>query len=215
MARRAPVYLLIDCSGSMSGEPIESVSTGLKTVIDALRSDPESLEKAHLSIITFSDKAEMIIPLTPVTAIQPPELKADGTTAMGDALRILNESLDKDIIENNKEGNVKGDYKAFVLLLTDGNPTDEAELNKQLGLLNRKKIKYFVGAAVPGANKKFLEKATGNAENVIELSVANKNSFIRFFEWVSQSISASIPIENPNGDIGELPPFAEDEVQLY
>ena len=28
--RRLPVYLLLDCSGSMTGEPIESVRQGIK-----------------------------------------------------------------------------------------------------------------------------------------------------------------------------------------
>ena len=28
--RRLPVYLLLDCSGSMSGEPIEAVKQGIK-----------------------------------------------------------------------------------------------------------------------------------------------------------------------------------------
>ena len=34
--RRLPVYLLIDVSGSMSGEPIESVRNGLQMLVAAL-----------------------------------------------------------------------------------------------------------------------------------------------------------------------------------
>jgi uncharacterized protein YegL len=215
MARRAPIYLVIDCSGSMTGEPIEAVNNGLQSVVSALRADPESLEKAHLCIITFSDKAEKLIPLTPITSIQIPKLTAEHTTAMGDAIRVLNESLKNDIVSNDKEGNIKGDYKAFVLLLTDGHPTDEKNLEKQLGLLERGKIKFFIGAAVPGANKQVLETVTGSAENVIELSTSNQDTFKRFFEWVSQSISSSIPTENPKGSIGELPPFADDDDDLF
>ena len=33
MSRRLPVYLLIDTSGSMKGEPIESVKVGLDAMI--------------------------------------------------------------------------------------------------------------------------------------------------------------------------------------
>jgi uncharacterized protein YegL len=84
-----------------------------------------------------------------------------------------------------------------------------------LGLLERGKIKFFIGAAVPGANKQVLETVTGSAENVIELSTSNQDTFKRFFEWVSQSISSSIPTENPKGSIGELPPFADDDDDLF
>ena len=53
MARRLPVYILIDTSGSMKGEPIESVKVGLADMIASLRLDPYALETACISIITY------------------------------------------------------------------------------------------------------------------------------------------------------------------
>ena len=50
--RRLPVYLLLDTSGSMYGEPIEAVKNGVQTLISTLRSDPYALETAYISIIT-------------------------------------------------------------------------------------------------------------------------------------------------------------------
>ena len=38
--RRLPVYLVLDCSGSMAGEPIEAVRSGVKTLLGDLRGDP-------------------------------------------------------------------------------------------------------------------------------------------------------------------------------
>ena len=32
-ARRLPVYLLLDCSGSMGGEPIEAVRAGTRSLV--------------------------------------------------------------------------------------------------------------------------------------------------------------------------------------
>ena len=46
MTRRLPVYILIDTSGSMKGEPIESVKVGLSDMIASLRLDPYALETA-------------------------------------------------------------------------------------------------------------------------------------------------------------------------
>jgi uncharacterized protein YegL len=51
--RRLPVYLLLDTSGSMRGEPIQSVNVGLHAMLQALRQDPYALESVHLSVITF------------------------------------------------------------------------------------------------------------------------------------------------------------------
>lgn len=39
--RRLPVYLLLDCSGSMSGEPIEAVKQGIKALLTELKGDPQ------------------------------------------------------------------------------------------------------------------------------------------------------------------------------
>ena len=54
--RRLPVYLVLDCSGSMTGEPIEACRQGLKALLADLRSDPQALETAYLSVITFSTR---------------------------------------------------------------------------------------------------------------------------------------------------------------
>ena len=37
MARRLPIYLLLDISGSMNGEPITAVQNGVQMVVSALR----------------------------------------------------------------------------------------------------------------------------------------------------------------------------------
>src|SRR4028119_2286837 len=51
--RRLPVYLVLDCSGSMTGEPMEAVRQGMKTLLGELKSDPQALETVYLSVITF------------------------------------------------------------------------------------------------------------------------------------------------------------------
>lgn len=37
--RRLPVYLLLDTSGSMHGEPIEAVKNGVQTLLTTLKQD--------------------------------------------------------------------------------------------------------------------------------------------------------------------------------
>lgn len=217
--RKAPIYLLIDTSGSMNGEAITSVKNGMDICINALRTDPMSMEKAYVSIITFADKAEMFMPLTYVQDIgNLPELKPLGQTAMGDALRVLNESLEKDLVENTETE--KGDYKAFVVIFTDGLATDKDVIKKELAKLNRRKISYLIAATTNERQdvKETLTEITEKEENVIYLPTSNADTFKKFFKWLSQSASASINRggtpdngedfgDNSTGGLGELPPL--------
>ena len=87
--RRLPVYLVLDVSGSMHGEPIEAVRNGVQLLVSNLRSDPYALETAFLSIITFGADAQQVVPLTELVAFQVPDIEANGQTAFGDALRCV------------------------------------------------------------------------------------------------------------------------------
>ena len=89
--RRLPVYLLIDTSGSMRGEPIESVKVGLEAMVSSLRQDPFALESVNISIITFDRDVKQILPLTPLDELQLPEITTpeSGPTHTGQALKLL------------------------------------------------------------------------------------------------------------------------------
>ena len=69
--RRLPVYILLDTSGSMRGEPIHSVNVGLQAMLSALRQDPYALESVHLSIIPFDVEAREYLPLPPLDPARP------------------------------------------------------------------------------------------------------------------------------------------------
>ena len=68
--RHLPVYILIDTSGSMKGEPIESVKVGLADMIATLRQDPYALETVCISIITFDRDVNQVLPLTELENFQ-------------------------------------------------------------------------------------------------------------------------------------------------
>ena len=87
--RRLPVYLLLDTSGSMCGEPIEAVKNGVQTLDATLRQDPYALEKAYLSGITFDSTSRQIGALTELSAFQMPNIRETGSTATGEGLSVL------------------------------------------------------------------------------------------------------------------------------
>ncbi len=183
--RRLPVYLLLDTSGSMYGEPIEAVKNGVQTLISTLRSDPYALETAYISIITFNSTAQQDVPLTELSAFQQPNITAGGCTALGEALQLLSQKIKTEVTKTTAE--VKGDWRPLVFIMTDGEPTDS--ISAGLAAFKQQKCGIVVAcAAGQGANTNTLKQIT---ENVVQLDTADSATIKAFFKWVSASISTS------------------------
>jgi len=202
--RRLPVYLLLDTSGSMSGEPIEAVKNGVQIMISSLRQNPQAIETAFISVITFDSAAQQIIPLTDLASFQMVDIRATGVTALGDALKLVAGKIDTEVAKTTTEQ--KGDWKPLVFIMTDGIPTDDW----QAGLADFKKRKtaFTVAcAAGSGADTSILKQIT---ENVVSLDTADSASIGKFFLWVTASIGVSSSKVEEGGKevqgLNELPP---------
>ena len=200
--RRLPVYLVLDCSGSMAGEPIEAVRSCVKTLLGDLRGDPMALETAYLSVITFESTASQVCPLTELTSFREPRLQAGGGTSLGAALSLLEQRLDVEVRPNTE--NQKGDWKPLVFLMTDGRPTDNWEAAADR--IKKKKVGNIIAcAAGPGADTAMLKRIT---EFVVVLSSLQPEELKKFFKWVSDSVkmtSRSVS-QTPDGRPVNLPP---------
>lgn len=202
--RRLPVYLLLDTSGSMTGEPIEAVKNGVQMMLHSLRQNPQAIETAFVSIITFDSEAKQLIPLTDLASFQTVDLKAAGTTALGAALSLLADKLENEVTKTTLEQ--KGDWKPIVFIMTDGVPTDDW----QAGFQKLKAVKkgLIVGcAAGNNADDKVLKEI---ADQVVRLSNTDADSIGKFFQWVSASIATtSTKVEETGIDLtkkDQLPP---------
>lgn len=202
--RKLPVYLLLDTSGSMHGEPIEAVKNGVQVLVSTLRQDPYALETAYLSIITFDDQAKQVTPLTELSMFQMPPISANGTTCLGQALSLLANRIEAEVQKSTAEK--KGDWRPLVFIMTDGAPTDD--WHKGLQDFKKTKCAMVVAcAAGQNAQTRVLKQIT---DTVVSLETTDSMAIKAFFKWVSASISfGSQKVESTHQEIAgmsELPP---------
>lgn len=210
--RRLPVYLLLDTSGSMRGEPIHAVNVGLQAMLSALRQDPYALESVHLCVMTFDAGAREVLPLTPLDAVQLPEIKVpdSGPTFLGAALELLIQCVDRDVRKTTDEA--KGDWRPLVFVMTDGSPTDIQVYREAIPELKKRSIGTIVAcAAGPKAKQDFLLELT---DRVVTLDTMDSTGFSSFFKWVSASVSVGSSSAGATGPTALPPPPAEIQLVI-
>jgi len=120
MPARTLTCFLIDTSGSMSGRPVHYAKEAVKTGIDSLGSTD------FISVISFSNKARIVIPTTQVVnkhslMMAVDRLSAGGSTRMYSAL----ETAGNEITRVYQPGIIPQ-----IVLLTDGAPTDNVPVSQ-------------------------------------------------------------------------------------
>lgn len=206
-ARRLPVYIVLDTSGSMQGEPIRSVNVGLQAMLAALRQDPYALESVWLSIITFDVEAREILPLTPLEQVNLPEIATPKTspTYLGAAMRLLLDKVNQDVKRSTPDQ--KGDWRPLVFVMTDGSPSDRYDYSQAVADIKKAQFGNIIAcAAGPKAKLEYLSELT---DNVVSLDTMDQAGFSAFFKWVSASVasgSASAGVGNTSQTLPPPPP---------
>lgn len=205
--RRLPVYFLIDTSGSMYGEPIQALNNALSGMVNTLRADAQALDSLWIAMITFDREVKEIVSLTELAAFQLPEITCpqSGPTHTGQALEVLYDKVQKDVIKGNSTQ--KGDWKPLLFLFTDGKPSDLQLYREMVPKIKSLNFGAIVGcAAGHSANDALLKELT---PDVVHLDTADSATLKQFFKWVSETIEQGNKSQGTGESVALPPPPSE------
>ncbi len=190
-----PVYLLIDTSGSMKGEPIEAVTVGLDALVAALRRTPGLDQRVRLSLITYNREAHLLLRQAPLEGLVLPEIRvpASGPTHLGEALERLCREMDRAANDGLDATN------SVVFIMTDGTPSDTWLFDEMVGKVKSRRPRKIVACAV--GPKARLEPLSALTAEVVRMDGMDSASFESLFQWVTLSI-----VEGSDGDPLPKPP---------
>ncbi len=189
---RLPVCLVLDTSASMTGSPIKELQEGVNIFFQELLGDEVAKYSAEVAMVTFGGQVEMPVDFAAVTSQTVPSLKAGGMTPMGEAVEKALELLDTRKDEYKRAG--VDYYQPWLVLMTDGSPTDSIARASQLvdQLSKDKKLAVFAIGVGNDADMNELGKLSGG-RGALKL---NGLEFNKFFLWLSASVarvSQSVP----------------------
>jgi uncharacterized protein YegL len=116
-----PFYLICDVSYSMTGD-MPRLNEGIRQLRQAIVNEPAVDDVAHLAILTFSDTAQVVLPLTQLSEHDMPTLSVQGGTNYGSAFRLLAQVISRDMQSLKARGYKV--YRPCAFFLSDGEPLD-------------------------------------------------------------------------------------------
>lgn len=218
--RALPVFILLDVSGSMKGEKIETVNIALKEMINSFKKIENPKGIIELCLITFGgSQVNVIKELSQLKDSDVYTLTANGNTPMGMAFEKVAEMIeDKNVVSSRA-------YTPTIVLISDGNPTDYNPARKSIeeimaweslmkihsGIRCSKATKLAMG--IGGDVDINILKAFINNNEIPVISAKDNNTISKFFEWVTMSVSVRSVSSNPNqAQLEDTYMFDKDEI---
>lgn len=208
--RRLPVFLMLDVSDSMVGEPLDLLKKGVTTLVESLKDDPNAMETVYLSLSVFAGQVRELVPLTDLMNYQMPNSFPIGSgTALGKAIDFIANNIENNIIHSSKDK--KGDWKPIVFLFTDGHPTDN--YNTSIRKWKKKfkdKVNFIAISIGEQTDTEVLYKITSK---VFLIKNFDHDTARDLFQWVSSSIAINSVKVNDTQDEIKLSKYEEDFMQ--
>lgn len=201
---RCACVLLLDTSGSMSGESISALNAGLQQFATEMREDRLAAKRVDVCVVTFGDRVDVVAEFGSAQDFYPQPLKAKGATLMGEGIGVGLDLLAARQTEYRTNGIVP--YRPWIFMITDGAPTDSwARAATRIREGEARKSFSFYAVGVDGADMDTLAQISVN-EPVRLRGLA----FTDMFRWLSSSLSAvsrssvgqQVTLANPAGPAG-------------
>ncbi|MEH1806458.1 vWA domain-containing protein [Nostoc sp.] len=181
---RCPVILLLDTSGSMSGQPIQELNRGLAAFKADVLKDSQTSLSVEVAMITFGPIVKLTQDFVTIDQFTPPTLEVGGVTPMGAAIEYA-----LDFIENRKQTYKDNGilyYRPWVFLITDGAPTDSWNSAAQrLRQAEAQSRLSFFAVGVKDADMNILKQISPPERSPVTL---NGLDFREMFVWLSASM---------------------------
>lgn len=202
---RCPCILLLDTSGSMSGEPVRQLNEGVQAFKEELLQDALASKRVEVAVISFGP-VKIESDFYTVPNFHPRILSADGDTPMGAAINAGIAMVTKRKQEYKEHGIAY--YKPWIILITDGAPTDSwSRAAEQVREGEAGKSFAFFAIGVEGANMDTLTQIS-SARTPLRLRGL---MFREFFMWLSASMKM-VSSKNPGSAVNLLPPTGWSEL---
>ncbi len=195
---RCPCMLLLDTSGSMSGMPIQQLNEGVQTFRQELIQDPLATKRVEVAMLSFGP-VQLEADFQTVDYFHPRTLTSSGDTPMGAAITRGIELITKRKQVYKEHG--VGYYKPWIILITDGAPTDNwSEAAALIREGESRNAFAFFAIGVENANMEILQQIAVRTPLKLRGLM-----FREFFLWLSSSMKM-VSSKNPGSSINLLPP---------
>lgn len=196
-SRKVPICLVVDSSGSMMNKDgqdrakIEELNDNIFSLVDYIKNDPKASRICDLAIISFGGSVDVVSGYSPIEDVDFRELKPQGRTPMGEAVEKAIELLT--IRRTYYRNNNIEHYKPILLLMSDGNPTDDyhpaaVELSR---MVNNRELKVFPVGIGDTFDHSILSEFS---PQINPKKISDAAEFSQLFRLLSSSSS------NPNDD---------------
>ncbi len=152
---RLTVFILVDTSGSMAGDPMGSLLGSLRMLKDEMSKHESIRDRVDVCLLGFGNEARLLAaPASAATIEFPAELEAPGSTETGAAIRLMLEKRG-----SLQAASMSPSLPAVALLVSDGVATDDFDV--ALGRMDAVRWSARVAWALPGADLGQLERFLG------------------------------------------------------
>lgn len=193
--------LVLDVSGSMSGEPINQLNKGVQAFHNEILNDSTTSNRLEVCLIEFASDVNILVEPSLADNFEMPTLVTKGSTCLVDGVR---EAIKK--VEERKnwyKSTSQKYYRPWIILMTDGAPDYGQDI---IGLKNEiangvsNKSFFFFSVGVEGANMEVLNNISTSEMPPAPLEGLK---FGDFFKWLSASMTSVT--QSTDGDTINLP----------